>query len=101
MKQAIQKLERPDIILIDLARYHEDKGKAKGRRAGRREGRHEGKLDVFALMFERRLGRALTDEQRAEIERRLDALGPERLGDVVLDLSARKLAAWLADPNSR
>ena len=74
MKQAIQKLERPDIILIDLARYHEDKGKAKGRRAGRREGRHEGKLDVFALMFERRLGRALTDEQRAEIERRLESL---------------------------
>ena len=43
----------------------------------------------------------VTDEQRAEIERRLDALGPERLGDVVLVLSARKLAAWLADPNSR
>lgn len=101
MKQAIQKLERPDIILIDLVKYGEDKGKAKGRRVGRREGKREGTLDMIALLFERRLGRALTDDQRAEIARRLDALGPERLGDVVLDLTPRKLAAWLAAPESR
>jgi len=29
---------------------------------------------------------------------RLESLGADRLGDVVLDLSAPELAAWLADP---
>jgi hypothetical protein len=56
---------------------------------------------VLARQFERRLGRALTDDQRATLEQRLDALGAERLGDVVLDLGPRKLAAWLANPDAR
>jgi hypothetical protein len=32
---------------------------------------------------------------------RLDRLGPDRLGDVVLDLDATALATWLANPNAR
>ena len=50
---------------------------------------------------ERKLSRPLTDEEHVEIVRRLDTLGPERLGDVVLDLDAGALKAWLADPHAR
>jgi hypothetical protein len=32
---------------------------------------------------------------------RLSTLGADRLGDVVLDLSAPALAAWLADHDAR
>jgi hypothetical protein len=39
--------------------------------------------------------------RREQLVDRLDRLGPERLGDVVLDLDASALAAWLADPAAR
>ncbi len=52
-------------------------------------------------LFSRRLGRALTDAEHTSIAARLDALGPVRLGDVVLDLDGPALAAWLADPDAR
>ena len=48
--------------------------------------------------FSRRLGRALTPQERATLVRRLDTHGADRLGDVVLDLSDTQLAAWLDDP---
>jgi hypothetical protein len=32
---------------------------------------------------------------------RLQRLGPDRLGDVVLDFGPQDLAAWLADPGAR
>jgi hypothetical protein len=51
--------------------------------------------------FSRRLGRPLTDAERVTLNTRLDALGPERIGDVVLDLATDALAAWLADPDAR
>ena len=50
--------------------------------------------------FERRLHRTLTDAERDTLRVRLAALGPERLGDVVLDLDGDTLAAWIADPNA-
>jgi hypothetical protein len=50
--------------------------------------------------FERRLGRALTPEEHHGLRERFDRLGSTRLGDVVLDLSAEALAAWLADPDA-
>lgn len=104
MKEAIQKLERPDIILIDLVKYGEDKGRKQGRLEGRQEGRQEGRSTGLAPLlrqFERRLGRELTDCERTRINKRLDRLGPERLGDVVLDLNPAELAAWLATPRAR
>jgi hypothetical protein len=52
-------------------------------------------------LFERRLARPLTDPERKIITDRLDTLGPERLGDVVLDLAPDALASWLADPEAR
>jgi exonuclease VII small subunit len=48
--------------------------------------------------FERRLRRALTDAERDTVRARFTTLGPERLGDVVLDLEGDALAAWIADP---
>ncbi len=45
-------------------------------------------------------GRPLADAERAEVLRRLDTLGPDRIGDVVLDLERDALAAWLADPDA-
>ena len=48
--------------------------------------------------FARRLGRALSAEERATLRARLNTVGPARLGDVVLDLDTATLAAWLADP---
>jgi len=45
------------------------------------------------------LRRAAGGVQRA-LHGRLDTVGPERLGDVVLDLDVAALAAWLADPEA-
>jgi hypothetical protein len=56
---------------------------------------------MLAHQFERRLGRPLRDEERAYLRARTEALGPDRLGDLVLDLSVDELAAWLADPDAR
>lgn len=52
-------------------------------------------------LFERRLGRPLRDDERACIQERNGRLGPDRVGDVVLDLSPEALAVWLADPSAR
>ena len=68
--------------------------------AGMQQGMQQGLAPLLRL-FSRRLQRALTDVERAVIIARLDTLGADRLGDVVLDLSAPELAAWLADPTSR
>lgn len=67
---------------------------------GREEGLEEG-LAPLAHQFERRLGRALTVEERSVLGQRRSSLGAERLGDVVLDLSPAELLAWLTDPAAR
>lgn len=100
MKQAIQKLERPDIILLDLVKYGEDKGRKRGKLEGRQEGRSAG-LALVVRLFERRLQRGLTAFERNRVDQRLDRLGPDRLGDVVLDLTPDALGAWLSDPDAR
>lgn len=51
--------------------------------------------------FARRLGRPVSEEERAVLRTRFDALGPDRLGDVVFDFDAAALASWLADPSAR
>jgi hypothetical protein len=75
-------------------------GQREGRQQGQREGRQQG-LEPVVHQFGRKLGRPLTERQRATILRRLDTLGPDRLGDVVLDLDAAALAAWLANPRAQ
>ncbi len=58
-------------------------------------------LRPLLRQVERRLARALTETEHAALVARLTALGPDRLGDVVLDLDPPALAAWLADPDAR
>ncbi|MFO0608422.1 MAG: hypothetical protein U0324_34975 [Polyangiales bacterium] len=76
------------------AAYERDQARA------RNEGLSQGLLPL-THQFERRLGRALSDGERATIAERLRTVGPVRLGDVVLDLASDALAAWLADPAAR
>ncbi len=65
----------------------------------RTEGREQG-LGPLRRLFERKLSRPLTAEEHAELLKRLDTHGSERLGDVVLDLPPEALKAWLADPKA-
>ncbi|MBK9264914.1 MAG: hypothetical protein IPM54_34675 [Polyangiaceae bacterium] len=62
---------------------------------------HDAGLAPLVHLFERRLARRLSDDEHAILRKRLKAVGPERLGDVVLDLSPQELAVWLADPNAK
>lgn len=70
-----------------------------GKEKGREEGRELG-VGLLAHQFERRLARSLTSVEREVLVRRLDTLGPARLGDLVFDGSPEALAAWLAAPDA-
>jgi hypothetical protein len=76
-----------------------ERGLEQGLERGLERGRSQA-LGSVVRQFERRLGRALSEAERGELLERQGRLGPERLGDVVLDLDAVALAAWLADPNA-
>jgi hypothetical protein len=75
-----------------------EQGRKQGQTQGQAQGQAQGRMQVLARQFEKRLGRALGETERAALAERLDRLGAERVGDVVLLLSAEALAAWLADP---
>jgi hypothetical protein len=77
-----------------------EQGLVQGREQGLVQGREQG-LAPLIRQFTRKLGRPVTDRERATLVRRLDSLGADRLGDVVLDLDAPALAAWLANPRAR
>ena len=79
--------------------YNEMLRKAEGR--GEKRGEKRGEAAVVKRHFEHRLGRSLDPRERATLRKRLSTLGPERLGNVVLDLSAQDVATWLGDPNAR
>jgi hypothetical protein len=49
-------------------------------------------------LFERKLGRPLTETERQGLVSRLGEVGPDALGDVVLDLGREALEAWLSSP---
>jgi hypothetical protein len=70
----------------------------KGKAEGLKEGCEQG-LQPLVHLFERRLARPLAPEERARLAQRLRADGPEKLGDVVLDLPPAELSVWLAPPN--
>jgi len=69
-----------------------DKGLEKGLEKG---------LRPLARQFERRLARPLTAAEQATLVARMGTVGPDRLGDVVLDLDPAALSAWLSDPAAR
>jgi hypothetical protein len=60
--------------------------------------RQEGRAEAILHLFARKLGRRLAEPERAHLLDRIARLGPDRIGDVVLDFDATALAAWLADP---
>jgi hypothetical protein len=49
---------------------------------------------------ERRLGRPLTEAEHDVVTRRYESVGPDRLGDVVLDLEPEALDRWRNDPDA-
>jgi hypothetical protein len=67
----------------------------------RNEGQNEGRQQTLFHLFARKLGRGLTEDEQASIRRRLALVGPDRVGDVALDLEPEALAAWLADRDAR
>ena len=75
--------------------------KETGRQQGVQQGMQQGQRMTLLRQIAHKLARPLTDEERARVAARLDALGPDRLGDVVLDLSPTALADWLADPDAK
>ena len=65
---------------------------------GHKKGIEEGLSLQLGHMYERRLGRPLTDAEHRTLFERLATLGRDRIEDVVLSLTPDALAAWLADP---
>lgn len=91
-----------------IGRAFMKKGRARGMEQGLERGLEQGLeqglekgLGPIERLFERRLARALSLEEHAELRRKLDTVGASRIADVVLDLDPSTLAAWLADPNAR
>ena len=89
----------PRNVVMQNWLYKEGKadGVSWGREVGRQEGRQEGLAPLLHL-FARRLGRPITEAEERRIASRLRKVGPNKLGDVALDLSREALIAWLA-PN--
>ncbi|KYF57436.1 hypothetical protein BE08_43540 [Sorangium cellulosum] len=72
-----------------------------GMKEGIKEGIKEGQIGTRAKQFEKKLGRPLAEAERSVLAERFDRLGPDRLDDVLLELPADAVAAWLADPAAR
>jgi hypothetical protein len=51
-------------------------------------------LAPLVHMFERKLRRPLTQHERQALAQQLDLLGPERIGDLVLESTPEQLAVW-------
>ncbi len=60
-----------------------------------------GSLRWAQRQFERRLGRPLTETERATLTARFRGVGSERVLDVAFEREGPALAAWLADPDAR
>jgi hypothetical protein len=96
-KGATTPKEEPEMIDLSIYNEWEQETLEKGRLDGIEKG-IEKALAPLERQFSRRLGRSLTPQEHATLVRRLDTHGADRLGDVVLDLSATQLAVWLEDP---
>jgi hypothetical protein len=64
------------------------------------EGRNEGQFAVLARLFERKLARALSADERSVLRTRLLAQGHDALSDLVIERDADALAVWLASPDA-
>jgi hypothetical protein len=93
-----------DEDFMETTRETFEQFKERARQEGRQEGETRGVsrgLQPLQHQFARRLGRPLTEGETATLLARFDTVGPDRLGDVVLDLTPDALAAWLTDPEAR
>jgi hypothetical protein len=63
-------------------------------------GKQRGEQKVLVRYVETRIGRPLTDAERATVVERLGTLGGERLGDVLFGLSPEAIATWLGRPDA-
>lgn len=68
---------------------------------GEKRGEERGEQKTLVNLYEKRLGRTLSEDEHAVLLQRLGELGADRLLDVPLEMSADALAAWLADPMAR
>ncbi len=71
---------------------------------GREEGLEDGRKEAVALIerqLARRIGRALTDAERATLHARVSASGLGPVGDIVFDLDPPALASWLSLSDAR
>ena len=78
----------------ELRQQWREEGRDEGRDEGRNEGLEKG-LTALAHLYQRRLGRPLTDAERDALRERLLTLGPDEVGDAVLDKDADELEVWL------
>ena len=100
LRRVITSLLAEEVVMESwIYKQGKQKGLEEGLEQGLGKGLEKG-LGPLAHLFERRLGRALTAVERGVLVRRLDALGPERLGDLVVDFPPEALAAWLAAPDA-
>jgi hypothetical protein len=68
---------------------------------GIEKGVQKGSRQELTKIFERKLRRPLADQEQATLVQRLDTLGADRLRDVVLDLPAEALEAWIDDLDAK
>ena len=71
-------------------------GRAEGERVGRAEGARVEGLRLLASACERKLKRALAEDEQAVLARRYDADGADVVGDAVAEMDAAALTGWLA-----
>ncbi len=71
------------------------KERRKGRSEGQREGQRKAEINQLVHLFQRRVGRSLSADERQTLTACVKKFGPEHLMDLVLDSSGPELAAWL------
>jgi hypothetical protein len=71
-----------------------------GKQRGEQTGELRGEQKTLVRLYQKRLGRSLTDVERATLIERIGALGFDRVDEVILGLSSDALAAWLLDPDA-
>jgi hypothetical protein len=87
---ALGLLAKGNPVLLQALTEARTQGVTQGRALGVAEG-----LGLLAQVCARRLGRDLTDDERAVLAQRLAEHGPRAVGDAVLDRSPEDLARWL------
>jgi len=93
----VETLTKELIMQSSIGQHIFGKGLEQGHEQGHEQGLEQG-LRPLVHLFERRLGRPLSKVEYAGLRQRLVLLGPEKLGDFVLDVvDPDQLAAWLSD----